>query len=386
MSISKHFFIAATLLASALLFLLPGCTDAPDVHEKHVEDQKIRLITLNPGHFHAALIQRDPLPDVHPEVHIYAPEGPDLELHLERIERFNTRTELPASWESIVYTGDDYLQEMLHQRAGDVVVTAGNNALKTDYILASVKSGMHVLSDKPMAINREEWKKLARAFERADENDVLLYDIMTERSELASRLLRALSADEKLFGSIPVGTPDEPALQLESVHHLFKYVSGAPLRRPTWYFDVHSQGEGIVDVTTHLVDLSMWLLFPDQALYVDDAELVSARRSPTMVTSDQFSRITSEPDFPEFLSDQLNEEGVLPLYCNGNITYRLNGHHVHVSVIWDYEAPEGGDDTHHTTFRGSQSTLFIRQGPDQDFISTVYIRPNNTIPAEEFEL
>ena len=39
---------------------------------------EVRLITLDPGHFHAALIQKIMYPQVHPDVFIYAPEGNDL--------------------------------------------------------------------------------------------------------------------------------------------------------------------------------------------------------------------------------------------------------------------------------------------------------------------
>ena len=55
---------------------------------------------------------------------------------------------------------------------------------------------------------------------------------------------------------------EEPAVTKESVHHLFKYVSGKPLRRPAWFFDTAQQGEGIVDITTHLVDLDPVGEFP----------------------------------------------------------------------------------------------------------------------------
>src|SRR5881409_3513026 len=35
----------------------------------------IRLMTLDPGHFHAALVQKEALPGVSPQVHVYAPLG-----------------------------------------------------------------------------------------------------------------------------------------------------------------------------------------------------------------------------------------------------------------------------------------------------------------------
>jgi predicted dehydrogenase len=75
---------------------------------------------------------------------------------------------------------------------------------------------------------------------------------------------------------LQTGTPEEPAITKESVHHFFKYVSGSPLVRPAWFFDVEQQGEGIVDVTTHLVDLIQWEAFPEVTLKKEDVEIVSA--------------------------------------------------------------------------------------------------------------
>ena len=51
----------------------------------------VRLVTLDPGHFHAALIQKEMYPGVVPTAHVYAPLGPDLLAHLGRIAGFNGR-------------------------------------------------------------------------------------------------------------------------------------------------------------------------------------------------------------------------------------------------------------------------------------------------------
>ncbi len=69
-------------------------------------DQTIRLMTLDPGHFHAALVQKKMYEQVSPEVHVFAPDGDDVKLHLKRIEGFNTRADDPTSWKEIVYTGE----------------------------------------------------------------------------------------------------------------------------------------------------------------------------------------------------------------------------------------------------------------------------------------
>src|SRR5258706_6387130 len=88
---------------------------------------EVRLITLDPGHFHASLVQKFMYPQVSPIVQVYAPDGPDLEQHLQRIESFNTRTENPTHWQEKVYRGPDFLDRMVSEKAGNVVVISGNN-------------------------------------------------------------------------------------------------------------------------------------------------------------------------------------------------------------------------------------------------------------------
>jgi len=98
--------------------------------------------------------------------------------------------------------------------------------------------------------------------------------------------------DPAVFGQLQKGSADKPAVVTESVHYLFKYVSGKPLQRPAWFFDVTQQGEGIVDITTHLVDLIQWESFPGQVLSPGDVEMLRAKRWPTVVTREQFKTIT----------------------------------------------------------------------------------------------
>ena len=57
-----------------------------------------RLITLDPGHFHAALIQKEDYPGVSNRVAVYAPLGPDVTEHMNRVARFNSRAANPTAW------------------------------------------------------------------------------------------------------------------------------------------------------------------------------------------------------------------------------------------------------------------------------------------------
>ena len=88
---------------------------------------RFRLITLDPGHFHAALIQKEMYPGVSPRVAVYAPLGPDLTEHLNRIARFNARAQNPTAWKLDIHTGPDFLEQLIAERPGNIVVLSGRN-------------------------------------------------------------------------------------------------------------------------------------------------------------------------------------------------------------------------------------------------------------------
>jgi len=277
---------------------------------------------------------------------------------------------------------------MLEDPPGDLVVISGNNARKARYILESVRAGLHVLADKPMAIRSEEFATLVEASRLAGEKGVLLDDIMTERFEITSILQRELSRVEPLFGTLLRGSPESPAITKSSVHHFSKQVSGAPLRRPTWFFDSAQQGEGVVDVSTHLVDLVHWQCFPEQAIdYATDLEVTSARCWATPLSLEQFAHVTGADAFPPFLEPAAS--GALEVYSNGEIDWVVRGVHARVAVEWRYEAPEGAGDTHHSVMRGSRSRLVVRQGEAEGWVPTLYVEsgePESLAPALETAL
>jgi len=275
---------------------------------------------------------------------------------------------------------------MLEARPGNVLVTSGNNRRKTGYIKAAVEAGIHVLADKPMCIDPEGFELLKETFRTAGRTGVLLYDIMTERNEITSILQRELAHDAGVFGTFMPGSPEEPSVVKESVHHLFKYVAGDPIKRPGWFFDVDQQGEGLVDITTHLVDLVMWGCFPGETIdYETDIDVMAANRWPTMVSREQFKTVTRLPEFPEYLASRLDDAGALPCFCNGDITYRVRDLHARVSVIWNYRAPEGGGDTHYSVMRGTKSDIVIRQGAEQGYVPELYVEPNGDMTRTEIE-
>jgi predicted dehydrogenase len=359
----------APLRHVARSLLLAGCALMASA-----EEPAVRLITLDPGHFHAALIQKETYPGVDPTVHVYAPLGPDLLGHLGRVAAFNARAERPTAWRLEVHAGPDFLERMLRERPGNVVVLSGRNRGKMDRILAAVEAGLNVLADKPWLISAADFPKLERALDLAEAKGLVAYDVMTERSEITTILQKELAHAPDVTGAIPPGTPREPAIEMESVHHLLKTVAGAVNLRPYWFFDTAEQGEALGDVATHLVDLTFFTLFPGQAVEPSQVQVLSARRWPTVLDEAQLVRLTGERSLAPSLAASLRG-GQLDYLANGEATFKVRGTHARVKALWSYEAPAGGGDTHVATVRGTRARLEIRQGAEQRWRPELYVVP-----------
>ena len=349
----------------AIAVLIMGC-------EPKEEDANVKLMTLDPGHFHAALIQKTSYQDIDSTVDVYAPDGPEVKDFLSKIQGYNNRAENPTNWTVNTHLSEDYLEKMITEKPGNVMVVSGKNSKKIDYVLAAVNAGLNVYADKPLVVNKEGFEKLQKVFEIAKEKNLLVYDIMTERFEVTTGIQKALSMKPEVFGMLLDGTPSEPSISKESVHHLSKIVSGKPLVRPAWFLDTNQQGEGIVDVTTHLVDLVQWEAFPGQIIDQSDIKIISCKRWTTSLAPDQFKNITGLANYPEYLEKDVKSD-TLNIYCNGEINYTIKGKHAKVSVIWNYKAPEGTGDTHQSIMRGSKSDLIIKQGDAENYKPTLYV-------------
>lgn len=371
------------------IFILTSCgtgdskntrTDSKSSMEK---TYKVKLITVDPGHFHASLVQKIMYDQVSPDVHVYAPDGPDCQQHLSRIKSYNSRTANPTSWNELVYTGSDFFEKMIAGKAGNVVVLSGNNMKKAEYIIRSVDTGLNVLADKPMIISPDDFPGLVAAFATAREKGVLLYDIMTERYEVTTILQKLLSQNKNIFGTLKKGSKEEPAVSKISVHHFSKIVSGNPLLRPAWFFDVQQQGEGIVDVTTHLVDLVQWECFPEQILNPSDIVMVSARRWSTGISKEEFKGVTGYEEFPDYLQKDV-KDGKLNVFSNGEMVYQIKDIFAKVSVEWKYQAPPGAGDTHYSVMHGTKCDLVIRQGAEEKFLPVLYIENVKGLTLKDF--
>src|ERR1700741_3807746 len=90
-----------------------SCQSDNKKDESDTPSKPVQLVTLDPGHFHAALGQKTPYEDVDSTVYVYAPGGNDLKLHLDRINGYNSRKEAPTNWKEEIYTGPDFFYKMI---------------------------------------------------------------------------------------------------------------------------------------------------------------------------------------------------------------------------------------------------------------------------------
>ena len=304
---------------------------------------------------------------VSPLVTVYAPLGLDLTEHLTRVARFNHQADGPTTWELNVHAGPNSLERMLReQQPGSVVILSGRNSSKIERIERSVAHGFHVLADKPWILLSADLPRLAAILDAADQNGIIAYDIMTERYEVTSILQRELVNAPDVFGTLRAGDPTNPAICMDSMHRVSKTVAGVPMMRPLEFFDIEAQGEGLSDVGTHLVDLTQWIAFPDTAIdYQTDIKMLDARRWPTTLTEDHWRAVTgTAPLMP----------GNFDYYGNNFVSYTIRGIHVQMDVRWDLE---GVSDTHMARFRGSKSSIEVRQGEAEAYRPEVYIVPNS---------
>lgn len=367
--VSRRRFLQALATAAAGAAVTTG--QAAEPAPRGEANRRHTLVVLDPGHFHAGLTLRNSHPALNDDVYVYAPEGPDVDNFLRMVATFNARTANPTAWKLHVYRGADFMQRLRAERPGDMVIISGRNDTKMSSIHTLHGDGLFVLGDKPWVTDVDQIGMLQATLAGGP----LAMDIMTERHQAATQVQRALSMRPEVFGEFR-RDGGEPAIFFKSIHHLYKVVNDRPLVRPQWFFDTAVQGEGMVDVTTHLVDLAQWMTEGDRPFsYERDVALEAARQWPTGVPLDIFSRITGLAQFPAALREHVTGT-TLQYLCNAGINYRLRGIPVQIESLWNLAIPEGGGDTHYAILRGTRADLVVDQGPETQYRTRLTVRPH----------
>src|SRR3954447_20071241 len=91
-------------------------------------------------------------PGLSPLVRVHAPLGPDLIDYLNRITRYNRRSQGATDWRLDVHAGSDFLDCIWDEPPGGIAIFPGRNRSKIERIIAALQAGLHVLVDKPLII------------------------------------------------------------------------------------------------------------------------------------------------------------------------------------------------------------------------------------------
>lgn len=356
----------------ALSLLGAGC-NADLSNEKDVE--KARLTVIDPQHFHAALVQKYTHPEIDSVVHLFADSDASAEGYRQLINQYNTREESPTQWDIVDYYGADFLDRSFEPMGGNVVVLAGDNERKITYIQTSAQHGRDVFADKPLVINTEGYRVLETLMQNEGEDEsALIYDMMTERYDVKNRIVKALINDESFSEGLQV-VENEPTIMFQSVHHFIKDVSGKPLLRPVLFFDTEKQGEGLVDVTTHYIDLVQWMVSSEAVIDIsNDVKLTSAQRWKTSLSKEQFARASGLQDFPTALQSYVADRDHLDIFCNGKMDYVFRDVPVSIDVRWNAESLDGRGDQFYAHFLTQAFKIEIK--PDAQGAAAIFIIPN----------
>ncbi|MFC5650546.1 Gfo/Idh/MocA family protein [Paenibacillus solisilvae] len=133
------------------------------------------------------------------------------------------------------------LDDLLDQGVG-IIGNAARNDEKIDFIEWGEKHGIHVMTDKPIAVDEAGLKRLKQVIDRGK---IKVGMMLTERFEPTLYTLKQLIADGEM-GELMDFTFLKP-------HKMNR------TRRPDWFFENSVNGGLIIDILIHDVDLLGWL-------------------------------------------------------------------------------------------------------------------------------
>jgi hypothetical protein len=337
-----------------------------------------RALFYEPGHFHAALTLRMPNPRLTPDIHVYATPGPERDAFVTLVEQWNTRTDHPTHWRLHLHDGARLLQRVVEERQGDFVVLAGRNDTKLATIASLTQAGLPVLADKPWLTDSRQLPSLAQV----TTGPCMAMDLMTGAYSLRAQVMAQVIHTPELFGTFVTHEAPAPAIELASVHHLYKQVNGRPLQRPGWYYDTAVQGDGVVDVQAHMVaQVQAWVLEEAGGEGERDFVLDSAHCWTTPVPLDLFRESTGLDTYPMALLPAVRD-GVLQYACNSEIRYRVRGIRVCQRAEWRQREPAGTGDLHRQTLRGTRCEVRLRQEAATGYHPTLSLHPMAGVALE----
>lgn len=185
--------------------------------------QKVRVIILGlDGHVDEILA---PLPQL-PGVSVVAVSDPDAAA----LERFRKKPRVQAA------AGFSDWREMLKNTEADVAAVCNDNGGRAEAVLACLRRGLHVIAEKPLALNRADLHKVRAS---SEERKLHVGMLLPMRFEPQFRMLKRVVDDGLVGEVVQIGAQKS-------------YQVGV---RQKWYLHQATYGGTIPWLAPHMVDL-----------------------------------------------------------------------------------------------------------------------------------
>src|SRR5713226_2714496 len=153
-----------------------------------------------------------------------------------------------------------HLQQMLDHERVDVVIICTPSGLHGELACHVMRSGRHVIVEKPMEISREAIDEMLRV---QQETGVKLAVISQHRFDPATRQVHDL-VEEQAFGRLVLGNAAVPWWRSQAYYDSGEW-------RGTWELD---GGGVLMNQSIHSIDLLQWLMGPVRSVYAYTDTLV----------------------------------------------------------------------------------------------------------------
>ncbi|WP_394619577.1 Gfo/Idh/MocA family protein [Lentzea sp. JNUCC 0626] len=174
----------------------------------------------------------------HPHVSYVLDELP-LRTDVELVGISDPDPSLAQSWGVPAYYDH---RSLLTATRPDVVVVAGIYSDRGTVVVDSLRSGAHVLADKPLCTSLSAWDAISRA---ADETGRFVSLLLEKRGYPVTLAARSV-LDSGALGAVTLAAASAP-------HKLNRDA------RPSWFLDPETYGGVIGDLAVHDIDLVLWL-------------------------------------------------------------------------------------------------------------------------------
>ena len=155
-------------------------------------------------------------------------------------------------------TGHTSLTEMLKTTLADIVILTTPSGLHSEQTIQIALSGLHVMTEKPMATR---WRDAVRMVKACDDANVRLFVVKQNRRNATLQMLKR-AVEQRRFGKIYSVAMNVFWTRPQEYYDSAKW-------RGTWEFD----GGAFMNQASHYIDLLDWLIGPVESVMAYTATL-----------------------------------------------------------------------------------------------------------------